>query len=704
MKIGIDLGTTNTVVCYENDMGNYEFIRFGNSEILPSVVYVDENNNTIVGTKALTKGSAKPSRLIRSAKRHMKDNNWKYPDSDSFLSFEKTLTPAEVGACILKEVKRVICRRLLDGSEDEEIEAVITVPAYFASTAIKNTKEAAKLAGMKIITPTPDESILLPEPSSAAIAYINDNISTDTEIFVVDFGGGTFDLSYLKYKKDINLFDPVATGGNDQLGGDDIDKCLLEYFKKVIFDDYKIDLTNKETSGLGDSFWQVESRLRNEAKLTKHKLSEIDEVDVSIDALFKINGRTISFETSITRAEFEKICEKDIFTPMKEAIIDMIKKNKIDISRISRVLLVGGTCYIPKVRKIVEEIFDGRNVLPADLSNVVALGAAIVANDPNIKVVNRTSYDLGVEIFDEKLNKCVFDTIIERDMETPCRNHQSYSTTRDNQKCVDINVYERGGNIDPNDKDLNKCTFYGSLTFDDFKKGKKGEPKFDIEFYFKSDRTLEIKVTDKNTNTSISTVLERSKKKVIEYKKSAVPTDLYLLIDASGSMAYPKENPAIENVKKAIGRLVNQMVDMSVHRVGVISFASNYKSICTLTHSKKDIMTGVNKLYASGGTNASGAFRFVLNSAESVKKRKSVVIMLTDGDLFDGNETAILARKMKENNITVVTIGEGSDVNHKFLKSISSVSSDGKPHNYSINTMDELGDIFQVIIDALIKV
>lgn len=704
MKIGIDLGTTNTVVCYENEQGNYEFIRFGNSDILPSAIYVDENNNIVVGTKALTKGSAKPSRLIRSAKRHMNDNNWVYPDSDSFLSFEKKLIPAEVGACILKEVKRVICRRLLDGSEDEEIEAVITVPAYFSTIAIENTKKAAQLAGMKIITPTPDDSKLLPEPSSAAIAYINDNISTDTEIFVVDFGGGTFDLSYLRYEKNINLFDPVTTGGNDQLGGDDIDKCLLEYFKKVILDDYKIDLTNKETSGLGDSFWQVESRLRNEAKLTKHKLSEIEEVDVSIDALFKINGKTISFETSITRAEFEKICEKDIFAPMRKAIIDMIKMNKIDISKISRVLLVGGTCYIPKVRKIVEEIFDGRNVLPADLSNVVALGAAIVANDPNIKVVNRISYDLGLEIYDTQLNKCVFDTIIQRDMETPCRNHQVYSTTRDNQPCVDINVYERGGNIDPNDNDLSKCTFYGSLTFDDFKKGKAGVPQFDIEFYFKSDRTLEIKVTDKNTKTSISTVLEKSKKKVIDYKKTVAPADLYLLIDTSGSMAYPEKNPAIENVKKAVGRLVNQMVDMSVHRVGVISFASNFKPICSLTHSKKDVIAGVDKLQASRGTNASGAFNYVLKAVESVKNRKSIVIMLTDGELFDENATAKSAKKMKEKDITVVTIGEGSDVNNDFLRNISSVSDDGKTHNYNINTMDELGDIFQVIIDALIKV
>lgn len=702
MKIGIDLGTTNTVVCFENDEGHYEFVHFGNSDLLPSAIYIEDSGKILVGSRAVSKGGKNPERLIKSAKRHMNDNSWIYPDKDPKLNFNIKLTPAEVGSYILKEVNRVIRQRGFC-DESEEIEAVVTVPAYFPATAIENTKKAASLANMKIITIDHDDKKLLPEPSAAAIAYIKDNVSSDSEIFVVDFGGGTFDLSHLVYSKAKNMYDPIHTGGDDALGGDDIDKCIYDYFVDIIKSECAIDLSTKESSNLGDNYWQVKSRLESEAKLTKHKLSESDEVEVSLDALIIIKNNSVyNFNTYITKADFERICEEKIFSRVKKVILDMLRRDEIDINKITKVLLVGGSCTIPKVRKIVEEIFK-RKADSADLSNIVALGAAIVANDSNIVVVNRIAYDLGIEVFDDTKQKLIFDPIILRGTETPCSNGKHYTTTTDYQEAIDINVYERGGNIDADDDDLDKCNFYGSLTFDDFKKEKRHEPQFKIDFNFSTDRTLTINVTNMKTNTSISTVLEKSKKKIIDYKTSTEPMDIFLLIDTSGSMGYPLDNPAIDNVKKAIKKLVTKMVDMSVHRVGLISFDGVSNKRCELTHDANKIISSTKKLATSGGTNAAGAYKIAEDEFKKSRSKSCVVIMLTDGEVFDEKETSAKAFEMQKNNTTVITIGEGSSVNRSFLKKIASPIDNNKRHNYNIANMGELENIFQTIIASLMK-
>ena len=194
--VGIDLGTTNTVVTWFNhNNGKYEILPFGDSmeDYLPSVVYVEDDDETLLtGKFALSKGRADPSRMIRSSKRNMGISTYMYPDPEH--SFRKTLRPVDVATCILKDVHQTLIKRGLC-NEDTPIHAVITVPNGCYGPAKEDTITAGREAGLDVMT-------TLSEPVAAAIHYIKSHLSTDDRILVCDFGGGTLDLTYLKPKED----------------------------------------------------------------------------------------------------------------------------------------------------------------------------------------------------------------------------------------------------------------------------------------------------------------------------------------------------------------------------------------------------------------------------------------------------------------------------------------------------------------------
>jgi len=507
-QIGIDLGTTNTVVCYEKN-GRPEFLKFGNKSLLPSAIYIEEDNKIIVGQKAISKGNLKPERLIKSSKTHMADNDFVYPDSQWGLSFGLKLTPTNVAEYILKEVKNTLIKRGIC-EPDEEIETVITVPAYFESNAIKNTLDAGENAGFKVTR-------IITEPVSAAIAYITDNVSENSQIFVADFGGGTFDITFLKYTESTHNFDTIAPpGGDNHLGGDNIDECVMKMFIEYILDDTGKDFSSQKKSGMTDSeYRRIYSSLYDQARLTKHKLSDYEEYEASIADLFRFDdGRIYHFVLNVNRGEFDRYCEP-IYERIEKLIKKQISENNIDVAQTQKILLVGGSCYIPKVKNIIEGIFKGKKAISDDLSNVVALGAYLVSSEPGlVNIVEKIAFDLGIEIVD-KNNKSltVFDTIIPRNTPVPCTKQKTYTTVFNNQKVVDVNVYERGGNISLSDKDLKKCNFYGSLSFDGFKTGKAGEPKINVEFEFDKNRILNVKVLDERTNSSKQKKFTKEKKK-----------------------------------------------------------------------------------------------------------------------------------------------------------------------------------------------
>lgn len=696
-KIGIDLGTTNTVVCYEEN-GRPRYLRFSNETLLPSAVYVNEDGSFLVGAAAIRKGDRDSLRLITSSKTHMDRNDFVYPDSQPELSFEVKLTPKDVAQKILEEVKRMLEVRSIV-KKGEQADVVITVPAYFKSIAIQNTKEAASAAGFHVVK-------IISEPSAAAVAYITENISEESQIFVADFGGGTFDIIFLKYNPVSNEYVPmVSPSGNNKLGGDNIDEKLLYMFFDYIFEDTggQIDLTNSLNSGLGDNdnYWAICSRLKRKAREVKHTLSEARTAFVSVPDLLRLpSGMIYSFEAEISVEDFNNAC-KDIYKEIETLVRQQIKdnKDKVDVSKTDKILLVGGSCYIPKVRETIEAIFQKRAVVD-DLSHVVALGAYIVCSQPNLQNISEpTAFDFGVSVWDEKLQKEVFDVIIPANSPVPSKEPgvSEYTTVYDNQKEIFVDIYEREGNVKGND--LSKCEFFGGFKFTDFKTGKVREPRIRIQFSFDRDRILHVEVIDVRTNSKVTQCFSKKKVKVEHRNRVAAPIDFEFLFDTSGSMS----GSDIRAVQKAIKNMVNDMLDMSLHRVGIISFNSKgcHSEITALTKDKASIVREALKLRAEGTTYAADALELASKKLRSSTNRK-VVIIFTDGGLHDPDMTQKSAYEAKKMNIRIIAVSSDRHA-VKDLEKIASLRDDGKPDVYYINDINKLSDTFGTIINSLTK-
>ncbi len=688
INIGIDLGTTNTVVCYSR-RGRPDYLDFGNSSLLPSAVYVKEDNTTVVGDMAIRMGHNNPQRLIRSSKTHMGDMDFIYPDSAPKLSFSKKFTPTDIAELILTEVKQtLIDEEICD--EDDTINAVITVPAYFASSQISETQEAGKRVGFNI-------KDIIAEPTAAAIAYVRNQIKNKTRIFVVDFGGGTFDITLLEYDESLrDKYLPVASGGDNHLGGDDIDDVFVKMLMERVKDDCGVDLSDMRKSGLSrDAYLKVIANLYSHAKEAKHKLSEKTEYKIDILELLP----NYSFSTVITRKQFNKCCD-GIYRKVLDCISELLNEGNIDIRSIDDIILVGGSCYIPMIGDMVEEVFHKKPKI-SDLSNVVALGAYISASE-GISVAEKTAYDLGIEVLKkDNYTETEFNTIIPRGSRVPCSFSNNYAPATDNQKEIKVNVYERSAKILPDDNNIDKCNFIGSIPFNDFQSGKTTDTIINVKFEFDKSRILRVKLTDVRTGSTKTKVLDKKKHKIAPQNLSPEPMDIFLLIDSSGSM----EGSKINSVRKAIKLLLTDMIDMNISRVGIISFDETHKVISKLTSDKEYIINKTKEIITGGGTCPSSGFEEAYKQLKATRtQKKQAVIMLTDGVVFSCDKllTKNACKKIKDSGMRLITIGAGADINKDFLEEIAS-ENNGRKDMYTISNMEQLASTFRQIINSLRK-
>ena len=687
MKIGIDLGTTNTVVSYVKSDGRYEYVKFGGKPICPSVLYIQDSNNIVVGNKAVKYATSKPKKIIKSAKTHMGENSFVYPTSADGLDFDIRLTPTDVATYVLKEVKKAVSR--LPEAEDSTIEAIITVPAYFSTNQTGETYKAGVDAGFKV-------KRIITEPVSAAVGYVTENIEDDARIFVVDFGGGTLDLTILKYSKSTQEYTTEFLDGDNRLGGDNIDQCIVNYFKSIILDDINLDLTDLKSSGLSyDEYWEAISKLNDEAIRCKLALSDDEDFDVEVPDIFPLpNGDMYTFELYITREEFEEQCQP-VFSRLENLINKLIRESNISINDISRILLVGGSCFIPKVKEIVESIFDREVYIDGDLSKIVALGACIVANQ-DLNALNLTeniSHDFGVEVSGNK-----FSTIIARNTPVPCKQVKRYAPVVDNQESIQVNVYERSASINANDNDINKCEFFGSIDFSDFQKGKKEDVRVDIEFSFDVSRKLTVNITNVQTGKVTTIALDKKSKPIMH--NATKPMDIFLLIDSSGSM----HGTPLEEVKSASNKLISDMIDLSIHRMGIIKFDDLHSEVMVskLTSNRKDLINSLDRIYTGGCTYIANAFRLAVKNLNN-DKRVPIIIMLTDGEAHDPEATIEVTKQAKAKGIRIITIGAGKGFNKKFLTKISS-NKNGIVDTYKIDNMSQLVETFENIMVSLQEV
>lgn len=693
VQVGIDLGTTNTLACCRVK-GKMKLVKFKGGTMLPSAMYVEKQEDgsvkEIVGKAAKIKGLEDPDNYISSSKTYIGLTG---SNKKTWKCHNHIYTPTDVATKILEEVHKKV-RDMYDLEDDDVVQAVITIPAYFTSTQSDETKRAGERAGMEVLR-------IITEPVAAALAAAED---INGKIFVVDLGGGTFDVSVL------NIGDKYTTleiGGERKLGGDDFDDILVEYFLKYIEDDLSMDLSSLEASGLDYSnYYIMMSKIRKAAIEMKEELSDSDEYEVDIPALFEYgNNKMYDFSMTLTREEFNDLC-KPLFDRIIKVIDDTVEKSdKFTLKELKKIFLVGGSCYIPKIQEDVEEYFGIYADSEQDRATLVAMGAGKIADawdgltgdknrvDPfDDMLQDIISHDMGIEIIGNKGER-EFSCILSEGSTYPCKIKKEYKTAHDNQETVVIKVYEK---TDSNASDFlekaeNAYDLYGSFELSGIIPAPAGATPIEVTFDYDKSRTLS--VTAEDTKNHISQTVELHKGESISGSSSVSPTDFLLLIDVSGSMRGGK----IEEAKKACIKLIQNTLDLSIHRLGIISFGDYIQDLCKLTQNKGELMYAIDRIVVGGGTNMSGAISQANDELANSKNKKAIII-ITDGAPNNKTATNKSAQIAQSNNIAIATIGvQGSD--NSYLRQLSGDDN----LSFEVDNIEKLSDTFGQAVENLLR-
>ncbi|XME04047.1 Hsp70 family protein [Lachnospiraceae bacterium C1.1] len=474
--LGIDLGTTNTVCCrFDNTL---DFVKFKGKDLLPSVLYY-RDGKIMVGDSAKKKAITYPENVIISSKTYMGEDEkvWEIQD--------RTFTPTEVAENILKEVVKEAKKTY--GAD--ECAAVITVPAYFTSKQYRETERAAEAAGLEVIE-------ILPEPMAASIAYGMD-ADENQKIFVIDLGGGTFDVSILSI--DGNEFKTINVDGDRRLGGDDFDKAMVELCLRQIRRDTGMNLSSLDKSGLDNKLYQqIMRKLKFECEKAKIELSAMEETEIIIPSLIPKDNGAVNFRLPITRNEFVDRAE-ELLDRIESIIKRCLNDADCGVDDIDKVILVGGSSNILAVRDMVQRIFNKKTYSDKDLSKLVAIGAAIKATgdktlikDKVIVVKNILSHAFGVEVVGDR-----FSIILPKGTEYPCKLSGDYTTVSDYQKSIMVKIYEG-----EDTEDISNDFFYDKYSHDGIEHALAGVPTVEITFDFDKNRVLHVSSRDLKTGTA----------------------------------------------------------------------------------------------------------------------------------------------------------------------------------------------------------
>jgi molecular chaperone DnaK len=417
--IGIDLGTTNSEVAIVRE-GGVEVLEIEeNNRLLPSFVGLSEDGNLLIGQAARNQYALYPQRTIKSIKRHM--------GNDEHLSLgEKSYTPQEISAMILKRLKEIAERRL-----DQKVDtAVITVPAYFSDAQRQATREAGEIAGLKVAR-------IINEPTAAALAYETSHEGSK-RVLVYDLGGGTFDVSVVRIED--NVVEVLASHGNNHLGGDDFDQKIIDHVVDQLRKEHGVDI------GIVP---QAMARVTRAAEAAKIALSDKPFAIIEEEYLIEHEGAPINLSLELARFDYEAMIEPFIQETML-AVHTALEGAGLTVSDLDEILLVGGATRTPLVSRRLEEELSMQPRGEVDPDLCVAMGAAIQAamvagESVSAVLVDITPYTFGTNAIAElngEIYPFCFIPLIRKNTPIPVTKSEVFQTSHDGQRNVDVTVYQ----------------------------------------------------------------------------------------------------------------------------------------------------------------------------------------------------------------------------------------------------------------------